>query len=109
MRIILATVFTVLIIGLWIFSRCWSYWRISLIGALGFTIVYVTYLKGFIAVFPDFLDHWSMEYLYGMLLIGLPLEEIIWAIATGAVWPLIMSYLFNLKLVKKGAEVSLSR
>lgn len=109
MRIMLATVFTILVIGIWILSRCWCYRRISIIGTLGFAIIYVTFLKGFMAVCPEFLEHWSMEYLYGIMLIGLPLEEIIWATATGAVWPLIMSYLFNLQLVKKEKAVSLSR
>lgn len=101
MRIMLSTVITVCILGTPILMKRWNYWKLCLIGASGFIIVYVAFLKGFLTVYPEFIEHWSLEYLYGITLIGLPVEEIMWAAVTGAVWPLIMSQLFNLQIVKK--------
>lgn len=100
-NIMLATIITVLIIGIWILLYRRDYLILSIIGALIFTLFYFCILKGFFVMFPEFPGQWSMEELYGIQILGIPLEEIMWAFSTGAVWPLIVAYLLNVQLYNK--------
>jgi len=52
-------------------------------------------------MFPEFPGQWSLEELYGIHLIGIPVEELMWAFAAGAVWPLIVAYSLNVQLNNK--------
>lgn len=52
-------------------------------------------------MFPEFPGQWSLEELYGIKLFGIPVEELMWAFATGAVWPLIVAWSLNVQLDKK--------
>ena len=99
--IMLATIITVSIIGIWILIHKPGYMILSITGALVFTLFYFCILRGFFVMFPEFPEQWSMEELYGILVFGIPVEELMWAFATGAVWPLIIAYLLNVKLDNK--------
>lgn len=99
--IMLATIITVFIIGIWILIHNPDYLILSITGALSFTFFYFCILKGFFVMFPEFPGQWSMEELYGIQILGIPLEEIMWAFSTGAVWPLIVAYLLNVQLYNK--------
>lgn len=44
---------------------------------------------------------WNSEYLWGIYISGIPLEEILWGPVYGAVWPFIMGYTFDLKFKTK--------
>lgn len=100
-NIMIATVLTVSIIGLWIIHRNKDYWPICAIGMAGFVVFYASFLKAFFILFPEFSGHWNGNNLFGIYILGLPLEEVIWGAAFGAVWPLIIAYLLDIHLIKK--------
>lgn len=99
--IMLATIITVFIIGIWILLQRPNYMILGIIGGLVFTVFYFCILKSFFVMFPEFPGQWSLEELYGIKLLGIPVEELMWAFATGAVWPLIVAWSLNVQLDKK--------
>jgi len=99
--IMLATIITVFIIGIWILTQKPDYLILSVVGAIVFPLFYFCILKGFFVMFPEFREQWSLEKLLGIQALGIPVEELMWAFATGAVWPLIIAYLLNVKLDNK--------
>lgn len=99
--IMLATIITVLIIGIWILMHRPHYLILGIIGWLVFSVFYFCILKSFFVMFPEFPGQWSLEELYGIHLIGIPVEELMWAFAAGAVWPLIVAYSLNVQLNNK--------
>jgi hypothetical protein len=80
------------VVGLALLAKNWRHWPLSMVGALGFTLLYmgVTALVGI--GFPDFHQQWTMENLLGVRFLGFPVEEYFWAFGFGAVFPLIMAY-----------------
>lgn len=98
MNIMLATVLSILVLGAWILYFRKDYWLISLFGALGFFLFYSVFLKIAFTIFPEFLTQWNIDELFGYYVLGLPFEEILWAFVSGAVWPLIMAYLFDARI-----------
>lgn len=73
---------------------------VSVYGVVSFTLFYTLYVKVGFLMFPEFLNQWNIPALCGISPLGVPLEEIAWAIACGAVWPLITGYILNLRIVK---------
>jgi hypothetical protein len=45
--------------------------------------------------------HWNPHNLWGPRLFGVPVEEVAWALAYGAVWPLFMAYVFDARPVPR--------
>ena len=66
---------------------------------ISFIIFYFIFIKVGLMVFPEFLQQWTAKNLWGPDVWGIPLDEIAWAAGFGAVWPLIIAYLFNARLV----------
>ncbi len=67
------------------------HWPLSLIGALGFTLLYMA-VTGLLSLrFPTFYRQWTMENLLGLRFLGFPVEEYFWAFGFGAVFPLILA------------------
>ena len=75
--------------------RCRALWRAAIGGGLGFMVLYAALLGGVLAVWPHLLLQWNIPNLWGLYLLNIPLEEIVWALAYGAVWPLLMAYVFD--------------
>lgn len=69
--------------------------RLSAAGAVGFGLLYPAVLKGAYELWPHFPDQWSSAGAWGLSVWGLPLEEIVWAVGGGAVWPLFVAYLVD--------------
>jgi hypothetical protein len=82
-------------LGLFILWRRKDLWKVALTGALGFSLLYLLALKGVLLLNPDFLNQWNHANLSGICLGGIPMEEIIWALGYGGVWPLFMLYIFE--------------
>jgi len=97
----LATIITVFIIGIWILLHRPHYMILGIIGGFVFTVFYFCILKSLFVMFPEFPAQWSLEELYGIKLLGIPVEELMWAFTTGAVWPLIIAWSLNVQLDKK--------
>lgn len=64
-------------------------------GALGFAALYTTLFGAVLVRWPDFLLQWNAASLWGPRLLGVPLDEIAWALAYGAAWPLVMAYVLD--------------
>lgn len=88
-------------------ALAWRYRRlqwISIPGALGFTLLHVIVFKAVLMVSPHFLLQWNLQELWGVSVLGLPVEEVLWAFCFGAVWPRFMAYVFDASLVGSVAE-----
>lgn len=73
------------------------------IGGLLFTVFYILYFGSLLIVFPDYvLLYWNLDALTGILILGIPLEEIIFAFSFGMYWSGLYEHLFwyQLKPVK---------
>jgi hypothetical protein len=71
---------------------------IFLSGMVGFAVLYGIWIAVLALIWPHFLTHWSHENLMGIHVgVGIPLEELIWAMGFGGVWPLFMSFVFGCK------------
>ncbi len=66
-------------------------WPLALAGGLGFTAVYGLLLALVVHWYPHFLRQWNPAVLAGLRPAGLPMEEMLWALGYGAVWPLLMA------------------
>lgn len=72
--------------------------HLSAAGGAGFGILYSAVLKGAYALWPRFADQWSAAGSWGLSVLGLPLEEVVWATGGGAVWPLFVAYLVDARV-----------
>ncbi len=61
----------------------WKIW----IGGLLFLIYYFVFFISLLAVFPDYVVHvWNLKALTGILFLGIPLEELLFAFSFGMLW-----------------------
>jgi len=73
-------------------------WPISLIGMISFAIFHLTIVKIMFIICPEFIQQWNGDNLWGHFISGIPLEEIVWAATNGAVWPLLVSFIFDARI-----------
>ncbi len=65
------------------------------VGGLLFLGFYVVYFGSLLLVFPQFVDaHWNLAALTGIKIIGIPLEELLFAFAFGLYWSGLYEHLF---------------
>jgi hypothetical protein len=76
-----------------------GYWRISAFGLFGCTLVHFLLVKTSFALTPSFSQSWNASNLWGPILWGVPLDELVWSAAAGAVWPMCMAYAFDTRWV----------
>lgn len=72
-------------------------WRVAVSGCLGFTVVYLMLVGIGLWAAPDFLRQWNQSVFWGRPILGIPIGEAVWALGYGAVWPLFLSILFQIK------------
>ncbi len=77
--------------------------RVALRGGLAFGLVYGLGFRVFLALAPSFASQWTHANLSGLAVVGLPLEELAWALGFGSVWPLIVADALG---VRDGAGVT---
>jgi nicotinamide riboside transporter PnuC len=65
-----------------------------LIGGVLFTGLYFIFFLGINLVFPDFIDAWNFSTISGMLVLGVPLEELMFAFTFGMIWSSIYEHVF---------------
>ena len=78
--------------------------RLSLSGGVGFLLLYVSVLKLTYVLFPMFVEQWNHQNLSGILLWQVPLEEALWALAYGVVWPRLVAYALDADVQPASAE-----
>ncbi|MFZ2202770.1 MAG: lycopene cyclase domain-containing protein [Microgenomates group bacterium] len=80
-----------------LFSPSFSYKGALLFSGLYFVIFLIT----FVWLFPSYVEMvWKLSSLTGILVVGVPLEEILFAVALGAMWGSIYEHLTWRKLVR---------
>lgn len=72
-----------------------------LYSALLFGLLYFLFFSILSFLVPNFIKHWNLSNLSGIILIGVPLEEILWAIGAGGLLGPIYEYLLSIKLISE--------
>lgn len=104
---IMTAVLICMLIGLIVLS--WRFRRlqhISLIGALGFALCYFAVLKLILLSSSAFPHYWNLGNLSGYGLWGVPLEEVLWALGYGAIWPRFIAYVFDANSLQNNSKVA---
>jgi hypothetical protein len=81
---------------LFLLSRRLSLWRLALAGLVSFTPIYVFEEKLQFVAWPNYLSYWNTGGLWGTLVFGIPLGEIAWAAAFGAVCPVVIASVLDI-------------
>lgn len=72
-----------------------------LYSGLLFGLFYFLFFSAFAFFIPDFIMHWNLNNLSGLILLSVPLEEIIWAFGVGALLGPIYEYLLSIKITER--------
>jgi len=94
----------ILLMGFLVLVMIPRLWKIGLAGMLGFTSVYLVFIKTCFVLAPGFIFSWTPGNLWGPAFWGIPLDEIAWAAAFGAIWPLSIVYALDIRLMEPGRE-----
>jgi hypothetical protein len=87
-----------LIVTAFLLFRIRNPWLLFLTGIILHPVFYSLEVKLFFWVWPDFINRWNMRTIWGSPLLGIPLGETTWSVIFGAYWPLLMAYVFDLRL-----------
>ncbi len=77
-------------------------WLLVCIGAPAFTILYIFVFKTVMVFWPQFLSVWKGGGIWGWYFWEIPLGEIVWAALFGAVWPITIAYIFDMRFDQSG-------
>lgn len=70
-----------------------------LVSALVFALLYFGYFLTLIALYPGYVERvWNLQALSGILILGVPLEEILFALAVGFFWSSVYEYFTGRRL-----------
>jgi hypothetical protein len=86
-------------VGLWSFlvARDRGALTTSIKGGVVFSVAYTLVAAAVIYANPSFAQSWAADGLFGVTLLGLPLEEALWAFEFAAIWPLLVAYSLDMK------------
>ena len=94
------------VVGLIILYKRWDLWPIGLAGTVSFTAIYSVAVLAIMSACPHFLDQWQLANLSGIIWLGAPIEEFVWAAAYGGVWPVVAAYVFDARMLPSRARSS---
>ena len=100
-NIMTATIILITIVGVVLLYYYRKLWFFLLSGAFGFTLFHMFIIYLILSFWPQFIFQWSSGSLSEIVVFGIPIEEIIWASAFGAVWPIFFVFIADLKLDDK--------
>jgi hypothetical protein len=72
---------------------------LGLMGGPAFAAVYAAAWRAADALAPGFATQWNPAALSGLAVLGVPLEEVVWALAFGAAWPACVAYVLDVRVV----------
>jgi len=72
-----------------------AYRPLAVRGAMAFTMLYGAVLFGSLQIWPGALSQWDTRVLSGIVFLGAPVEEMVWALAYGAVYPVVMAFFLD--------------
>jgi hypothetical protein len=83
--------------------------RLMLTGAMNFTLLYLLLFVYFLALYPDFVQrYYTLQNFIGIHILGVPIEELMFASTGGAIWSVAYEYLQGYRLTS-AAGVHLAR
>jgi len=72
------------------------------LGGLLFTLLYFIYFGSILLFYPDYVTlYWNLDALTHILVLGVPLEELLFAFSFGMLWSSLYEHLYWHKLVKE--------
>jgi hypothetical protein len=78
-------------------------YMLMLVGALTFTILYWSLFELLLRLYPDFIaKSYNVPALLGFYVLGVPIEEVLFALSGGAVWSVAYEYLQGYRLRVRG-------
>jgi len=80
---------------------CPAYWPLAVRGAIAFTILYGAVLFGNLHIWPGTLSQWDTRVLSGIVFLGAPVEEMVWALAYGALYPVVMAFFLDARMTQR--------
>jgi hypothetical protein len=70
-----------------------------LVGALSFTVLYFALFLIFLSLYPDFIQrYYNIPNLLGIYVVGIPIEELLFAATGGAIWSVAYEYVQGYRL-----------
>jgi hypothetical protein len=72
-------------------------WPLALGGGIGFGVIYLVMVRIYFFIWPDFVLQWNAQAFWGCPVGGIPMGEIVWALAFGVYWPLFMMYVLDIR------------
>lgn len=99
--IMTAALVMIVAVGLGILWKRPRLWPLAAAGCLLFTPIYLAFATSTLAAWPLAIEQWNHAGLWGIYLWRLPLEELAWAAGYGAVWPLVVAYVFGVTLTQR--------
>ena len=57
---------------------------------------------------PDYLAQWNLDRLWGLYLLGVPLEELVWAAATGFAVPIFAGVVLGVRIAPSGQRAKVA-
>jgi hypothetical protein len=78
--------------GLVVWTRTPRTSRLVVPGAVGFAALYAVVSWIVLSVFPACAGFWTGEAISGRRVLGLPVEELVWALSFGATWPVVFAW-----------------
>ena len=74
-----------------------------LVGSAIFTLLYLLLFLYFLALYPDFVQrYYNVSHLLGIYILGVPIEELLFAASGGAVWSIAYEYLQGYRFAPEG-------
>ena len=78
-----------------LFKKIW-------IGGISFLILYFIFFEILNLMYPGYVDIvWNLKALSGIIVLGIPLEELLWGFTFGMYWSSIYEHLFWYKVIQK--------
>jgi len=78
-----------------------AYWLLAVRGTIAFTILYGAVVFGSLHMWPGTLSQWNTRALSGIVFLGAPVEEMVWALTYGAVYPVVMAFFLDARISQR--------
>ncbi len=92
------------VVGVLLVSLRPQFWTMSLLGGFAFPVIYMVLASWVFSIWPNLISQWNIANLSGVLLLGVPVEELEWAFGFGIMWPLLMAYVLDARLIRSQEE-----
>jgi hypothetical protein len=86
-----------------------QFWMMPLLGGFAYPVLHLVMASWCLRIWPHALTQWNIANLSGVLLLGVPVEELEWAFGFGIMWPLLMAHVLDARLIRSQKELTSKR